>query len=165
MAFSTVEQHLCVVVGFNDQIVGLADERFHLFRDVTSVCDEAKHNTLCLNAVAHIVSAVVRNGKGGDAEVAQLERLVFLDEFCVDGSNLLSDAVVLKNTLMDFTRSIDGQVAVAANLTYRLDVVGMIVGDENVLHLLELQTVVLEVLFQRPYSHASIDEQPVAISI
>jgi hypothetical protein len=44
---------------------------------------------------------------------------------------------------------------------YRLDVVGMVVGNQHVVYGTKAQTIVLELLFERPYTYTNIYYQTI----
>ena len=85
-----------------------------------------------LNAVAHIVGAVVRNGKGRDLELAQVERHAVFDDFYSLHRHLAAHAPVLFYAHVNLVSGIHRQPKLLAETAYCPHVIGVVVGDKNV---------------------------------
>ena len=158
-------EHLLAVVRFYHQIVGATDEIVHLLGDVAHIGDEAERHPLTLHEIAHVVGAVVGNPERSNLELAHIQRHTLLDDVHVIGRNLLSDAVVALDTYMNFTGCIYWQMIVGAEASHRLHMVGMVVRDEDVVHILKSQSIVMEMLFQRSDSHSNIYQYRIRLSV
>jgi hypothetical protein len=60
---------------------------------------------------------------------------------------------------MHLTRGIDGQGEVGTHGTHRLDMVGMVVGHQHVVNLLQVHTILLAVLAQTSQAYADIYDE------
>ena len=158
-------EHLLTVVRFYHQIVGATDEIVHLLGDVAHIGDEAERHPLTLHEIAHVVGAVVGNPERSNLELAHIQRHTLLDDVHVIGRNLLSDAVVALDTYMNFTGCIYWQMIVGAEASHRLHMVGMVVRDEDVVHILKSQSIVVEMLFQRSDTHSNVYQYRIRLSV
>jgi hypothetical protein len=66
---------------------------------------------------------------------------------------------------MNSLRSKDGQHEIMAHAAHTLDMVGMIMRNEDAMHLAEAQSVVTEILLQRTDAHTSINDETVSLCI
>ena len=98
-------------------------------------------------------------------ELAHIQRHTLLDDVHMIGRNLLSDAVVALDTYMNFTGCIYWQMIIGAEASHRLHMVGMVVRDEDVVHILKSQSIVMEMLFQRSDSHSNIYQYRIRLSV
>ena len=154
--------HLDVVVGLDDEVACSADELFHLVRHVPCIGDDADVGACGFDEVAYVVAAVVRHTEGRHAELANLQRLPLLQQPRHVGRQLLGDAVVVVDALVHLAGGIDGHVVVCTERADALDVVGMVVGDEDVVHLLQADTVLATVLLEAPESYTYINKQRIS---
>ena len=154
--------HLDVVVGLDDEVAGSADELFHLVRHVPCIGDDADVGACGFDEVAYVVAAVVRHAEGRHAELANLQRLPLLQQPRHVGRQLLGDAVVAVDAPVHLAGGIDGHVVVCTERADALNVVGMVVGDEDVVHLLQADTVLATVLLEAPESYTYIDKQRIS---
>ena len=161
----TLLEHLLTMVRLYHQIVGATDEIVHLLGDVAHIGDEAERHPLTLHEIAHVVGAVVGNPERSNLELAHIQRHTLLDDVHVIGRNLLSDAVVALDTYMNFTGCIYWQMIVGAEASHRLHMVGMVVRDEDVVHILKSQSIVMEMLFQRSDTHSNIYQYRIRLSV
>ena len=150
-----LQEHLDAMVGLDDKIVGTTDEIVHLVGDVPHVGDEAEGDSLALHLIAHIVGAIVRNTKRSDRELTQGERYSLLYDSHHIRSDFLAHTVVALYSYMNFTGCIYWQMVVVTQTSHRLHVVGMVVGDKDMVNILKAHSVVVEVLLQtsQPYSY------------
>ena len=83
--------------------------------------------------VADILSAVVRYGEGFDGEARQREGLT--DGYIPSGGAYrVLDEATMRYTVVHQTSGIDRQVVDSADDTYGAYMVGMVVGDEQMMH-------------------------------
>lgn len=134
------------MVGLEHQVVGLADERLHLVGHVAGIGHQAEHHAVDLDAVAHIVGAVVRNAKRCNLEITQLEGRAFLDYPCIGGGNLSLYAIVVLYAYMNIMEGIHGQVEFLTQHSHVFHVVGMVMGYKYGLHVVEFQAIVIKTL-------------------
>ena len=161
----SLQEHLLTMVRLYHQIVGATDEIVHLLGDVAHIGDEAERHPLTLHEIAHVVSAVVGNPERSNLELAHIQRHTLLDDVHKIGRNFLSDAVVALDTYMNFTGCIYWQMIVGAEASHRLHMVGMVVRDEDVVHILKSQSIVVEMLFQRSDTHSNVYQYRIRLSV
>ena len=68
----TVLEHLLVVVGLDDEIVGIGDMGLYLGGNLARVGDNAEGDAVVLYLESHIVGTVVGHSEGGDLKLAHL---------------------------------------------------------------------------------------------
>ena len=103
----------------------------------------------------------MRHGKGPYMELSHGERLTDLDISPHIVGYLPRNTVVVVDAFVDGLRGIDGHLILKAERPYRLDMISMVVGNQQMLHRLQLNAVVLAVLFQCAYADAYIYHQSV----
>ena len=150
-------QHLLVVVGLDDEVVGFADVAAYCLGDVAHVGGESEAMRAILDEVAYVVGAVVGHLEGCDAEVAQLEGLLLLDDAACRHDVLLDVAALLDASVYVGSR-IDGDVQFLAQIAHCLDVVGMVVRDQYRHDFLDLDAMVFQDLLDRANAYAGIDQ-------
>ena len=160
-----MQQHLSVVVGLYHEVVGAVDAPAYVLGDTAAIGNNGENNALMLYFVAHAVYAVVRNGKGCHLEIAYLQGHFFLDLLLEGNGNLLAHAPVAVDSLVNVSRRPHRHLIFATQRAHRLDVVGMVVGDQDVSHLRKRKAVVCKVFLHCTYSDAAVDHQTVAVSI
>ena len=115
--------------------------------------------------IPHTVCAVVRHRKGGDRKIADTESLAHLYHALVGHWHLGLDTIVAINAMMHAGSSINRKEMVTAQTAHRLDMVGMIVGNNNGRDVGKGQAVVLEILLDGADTHTGIDHQSASIVI
>ena len=161
----TLPELLRLMVGLQHEVVGLCDALLDLVGDVAAVGDEAEVDALADDVIAHAVGAVVGNGKGRDGKFAQLEGLPFLQVAQLVFVYLPPDAPVGVDAAVDIGRGVDRYVLVAAQRADRLDVVGVVVGDEDALDLVELEPVLDEMFLERADADPAVYHQTVGVGV
>ena len=106
--------------------------------------------------IPHTVCAVVRHRKGGDRKIADTESLAHLYHALVGHWHLGLDTIVAVNAMMHAGSSINRKEMVTAQTAHRLDMVGMIVGNNNGRDVGKGQAVVLEILLDGADTHTGI---------
>ena len=101
------------------------------------------------------------HGKGAHLKVSHGEGLAHLDVLLHLIGHLTLDAVVMVDAVVDSLRRIDRHMILITERAYRLDMVCMVVGDQQVLHRLQLYAIVFAVFLQCAYSYAYIYHQSV----
>ena len=107
-------EHLFVVIGFDDEVVGLGDKGLHFVCDVSNIRHDTEANPVVLYAVAYAVHTVVGYAEGSDTKFASCERRSLLDDFYTFGTDFLTHAIIAVNADVNTVGSIDGQTIVAA---------------------------------------------------
>ena len=153
----TVEEHVLVVVGLDDKVVGRADIRLHLFVDGAAVGHEHETLTLEVDAVPEAVGGVMLDMEGVDLHTKQFPLHSFL-EIASAGTQLLAHAVVAVDTLVDESRRVDRQVNAFAECAYRADMIGMIVRDEHTHDILKIEPHVAQTLLYLARRDARVNE-------
>ena len=144
----SVLEHLDVVVGLDDQIVGLADEGFHRIGDAAGIGDEAEVDIVDTDHEADVLAGVMRHGERGNVETAQREGLASNNLFLHRRVELALNTVVAIDALMNKLGGIDGQVVFVADAANRLDVVGVVVGNKHIANLTKAETIVGKLFLQ-----------------
>ena len=103
----SLHQHLHIMVGFQNKILGATDETGHLVGDAAGVGNDAEGGIVSLDEIAHIVTTVVRNGEGRDAEVAYLHGFTRRQLVAQLSVHLALHAIVTVDTLVNDFSSID----------------------------------------------------------
>lgn len=160
VGIASVFQHHVVVVGFDDQIVGLGDVVGHLFADETEVGGNDERFAFVGEGVAHAVGGVVADGERLYGEVANGDVFAFFVVFLAR-REFFGNAVVAIDADVHFACGIDGDVVFFAQHTHRADVVGVVVGDENAPNLFEREVVFFQFAFHGAHAHAGIDQEAV----
>ena len=60
-------------------------------------------------------------------------------------------------------RGKDGNVAITTQRPYRLDMVGVVMGEDDMLDMVEFEAILVEMLFKRTNTHATVYHQTVCI--
>jgi hypothetical protein len=103
----------------------------------------------------------MRHGKGPYMELSHGERLTDFDISSHIVGHLPRDTVVVVNASVYGLRGIDRNLIFITESPHRLDMIGMIVGNQQVLYGLQLNAIVLAVLLQGAYANAYIYHQSV----
>ena len=124
-------QHPKVVIGFENEAVGIAEMKFYEFGEVAEVGDDGDFCAVGTKGVADGIRGVVRNGERRNFNVTDSETLAGADvldaiEFSCGG--------FWENTA-DFDTSIFGEISGGAEMSNELreaaGVIGMFMGNEN----------------------------------
>lgn len=67
--------------------------------------------------------------------------------------------------MMDRGRGVDRNMEILADTAHRLDMVGMVMGDDDILYLRQRKTIIREVFLQRSYADTDINHQIVSVII
>ena len=128
-----VAQHLLIVIGFDDEVVGLEYVFLHLFGRRTHIGHDAECAVAHLDAVPHVLGRVMRYRERGDGEWANREWLVRHDVMAVDVFNFLDGMHVATDAFVDRFGGVDRQVEFLTDIARSLDMVGMVMGDDECL--------------------------------
>jgi hypothetical protein len=98
----------------------------------------------------------MRHIEGRHKEVAQRNGLSLLDIAGQGCGYFLGDTIVAVDAHMYFMSSIDRQRQFSAHRAYRLNMVGMVVRNKNMVNLLQADSILLAILAQTSQAHANI---------
>lgn len=160
---STLGQFFGLIVGFQDKVLRLRNTLLDLIGDVTTVSNQAKAHTFAYDTITRAVSTIMRDGEGGDGKLTYLLSFSFLqieEIFLVD---LSAHTPVAMYTTVYVRRGKDGNVAITTQRPYRLDMVGVVMGKDDMLDMVEFDAILVEMLFKRTNTHATIYHQTVCV--
>ena len=149
-------KHLNTVISLNDEIVGTTDEIVHFVGDMSHICNEAEAHTTTFHKVTYVIGTVMRNAKGSDTKLTYSERHTLLYHMHILWLYFLSHTIVAIDALMHLARGIYGQVVVVAQAPHRLHMVGMVMSNQDVMYVLEAQSIVMEMLLQTSKSYSYV---------
>ena len=90
-----------------------------------------------------------------------MKRHVLLNNPLVVLRYLVSDTIVSHYSLMHGGGGIDRQTMCCTERSHRLDVVGVVVRNNNIMQHMERESVFVEILFYCAYAQTGINHQPV----
>lgn len=160
---STLRKFLGLIVGFQDKVLRLRNTLLDLIGDVTTVSDQAKANTFAYDTITRAVSTIMGDGEGGDGKLTYLLSFSFLqieEIFLVD---LSAHTPVAMYSTVYVRRGKDGNVAITTQRPYRLDMVGVVMGEDDMLDMVEFEAILVEMLFKRTNTHATVYHQTVCV--
>ena len=167
----SVLQHLDVVVGLDDQVVGLRDEGLHLVGNGSSIGDDAEVHAVGLNHIANVLAGIVRHGERCDVEASQREGFAGHNLLLHRRVELALHAIVTVYALVDKFGGVYGKMIFVADAAHRLDVVGVVVSDQDIANLTKAETIVGKLFLQCSEAYSNVyyqsirfGEQVVAIS-
>ena len=124
-------EHIEIVIGFENEAVGLAKMDFHEFRHVAKVSADGDFGAVGAKGEADGIRRVVRNRKGVDVDITNGETLAGLDGF--HATEALAESV--RQNALQRAHSRFGNVKrrfpETENLGKPVAVIGVFVGDEN----------------------------------
>ena len=126
----TIEEHLLVVVGLDDEVVGCADGFFDLVVRRAAVGDEDETLTHEIDGVAQAIGRVVRDAEGIDLHAKEFEGYAFVEE-TTGRLEFERDAVVAVDAGMDSGGRVNGEMDMFPEPSDRADMVGVVMRDEN----------------------------------
>ena len=169
-----IGKHLCVVVGFDDQIARTLNVRHHIFREMPSVGNQTERGLRFLwrwtkdvfpffgfdefDEVTIVVVRIVRNLEGGDSEIADGEGGVEGRHLLTLIGHFLCHKAVSVHPFVYQSGGINGDAKLLRERSDGLDVVGMVVSDKNGGDGRNGKTVVAQVLFESTNTDAEIDD-------
>lgn len=160
---STLRQFFGLIVGFQDKVLRLRNTLLDLIGDVTTVSNQAKAHTFAYDTITRAVSTIMRDGEGGDGKLTYLLSFSFLqieEIFLVD---LSAHTPVAMYTTVYVRRGKDGNVAITTQSPYRLDMVGVVMGKDDMHDMVEFDAILVEMLFKRTNTHATVYHQTVCV--
>ena len=134
LRITTLCQHLFVVVGLDHEIVALFDDLKHLIGQMSDIGHQTEHNTFTLYLIAHIVGTIVGDTERRHMKFAQCKRSGLFYNMYKSGVDFLPYTIVAFDALMHFAGGEDWQPKVTTDAPHRLDMVGMVMGNQYVMH-------------------------------
>ena len=126
----TFKQHLLVVIGLDDKVVGCADSLFDLVVRRATIGDEHEAFPHIIDGIAQAIGGVVRDSEGVDPHTKEFERLTFFEETAC-GLEFERDAIVAVDAGVDGCSGVDGDMDMLSKPSDGADMVGMVVRDED----------------------------------
>lgn len=151
-------KHLRVVVGLEYKVVGFSDGFCYGRCDFAHICGEAEGKAFCLYFISYTVGTVVRYLKRSDDEIANLCTLSFIEIAAAVLGDFRSSTIVVVDADVYLLSGIDGLVHIVGQMSYGLDMVGMVVCHEDGADLLNGETITRETLFEVSEWYSGIDE-------
>jgi hypothetical protein len=124
-------EHIEVVIGFEDEAIGLAEMDSYVIRQVAQIGADGNFAAVGAKSESDRVGSVVRNGEGVHVNVADGEALAGLDG--LDAAEALAEGVG-KDTLEGVHGGfgdVERCFPEAEDLRQAIAVIGVLVGDEN----------------------------------
>ena len=124
-------QHVEIVIGFEDEAVGLAEMDFDEFGHVAEIGADGDFGAVGAESEADGVGSVVRDGEGVDVNIPDGKALAGLDGF--DATETLAESVrkdALERVHGGFG-DVEGRFPDAEDLGKAVAVIGVLVGDED----------------------------------
>ena len=115
--------------------------------------------------VTHIVLTIVRHMERGNREMAHLNRLTISHYTLTANWDFGPDAIVVIQTMVNTFGGIDGNIKFLADTASRLDVVGVVMGYNNILYIAKPETVVVKMLLECAQTYADINHQTIILII
>ena len=160
---STLRQFLRLIVGFQDKVLRLRNTLLDLIGDVTTVSDQAKAHTFAYDTITRAVSTIMGDGEGADGKLTYLLSFSFLQIEEIFLVNLSAHTPVAMDSSVYVRRGKDRNVAITTQRAYRLDMVGMVMGEDDMLDMVEFETILVEMLFKRTNAYATVYHQTVCV--
>ena len=170
----SVFEHRAVEVGLDDEVACPLHEGNHLVGEASGIGDEAEGGTWVgrcgredvaallgmdeLDEVAVVVARIVWHSEGGDAEVAHLKGDAHFGGALLFEGYFFGHEAVAHHPLVHQRSGIDGEAELEGEGTDRLDVVGVIVGDEDGSDAWDGESIVAQVLAEGTHADAQVDE-------
>ena len=124
-------EHFEVVVGLEDETVGITEMKFHKLREIAKIGDDGNFCAVGAKGVADGISGIVRNREGGNFDVANHEALARANVF----DTIQFFRRRLRENAADFDASVFGKISGSTKMSRELreaaGVVGMFMGNEN----------------------------------
>lgn len=130
-------QHFQIVIGFQNQAVGIAQMNFYQFWKVAEVGDDGHLDAFGAESEANWIGGIVRNGEGMHVNIPDSEMLAGMHGF--DATQTFFQAIG-KNPLQrieSWFGNVKRGFIETQHLRQAVAVIGMFVGDENSVDLIE----------------------------
>ena len=130
-------EHVEIVIGFEDQAIGVAEMDFDELRHVAEVGDDGELGAVGAEGEGDGVGGIMRNGEGVDVDVANSEALAGLNGF----KAVEAFAERVRKNLIHRVHSglgnIERSLPESEHLWQTVAVVGVLVGDEDAVELVD----------------------------
>ena len=151
-------QHLFIVIGFQHQVIGLANSFSHSRSYLSHIGGQTEGDVALFDAISHTVAAVVRNLEWRDLKVANEHRLAFVQIAPAGFRHLRSRAIVVVDAYVHLLCGIDEFTVVVGQTANGLNVVGMVVGNEDAVNSLYRESIIAQRRLERSHWDAGIYE-------
>ena len=121
---------MLVVVGFDDEVVGVADSLLNVGIGFAAVGDKDETLSVSTNLIAETVGGVVADAERRDLEIVESECLAFL-EIAAGSAQFLTQPVVAVDAFVDEAGCINRDMRPFAERADGADMVSVVVGDED----------------------------------
>lgn len=158
----TARKHLLVVVALQDKVVG---GMYHLLKsrsNLSGICDEAERDVLSLDTVAHTVATVMKHLKGSHGEVAQHDGHHLMQRACMALGEFACHTIVAVDAQKNLRGGIDRDIEIVGQITYGLNMVGMVVRDEHAIQHVHAEAIGFQHPAQGPHIQSRIYENACA---
>lgn len=125
-----VEEHVLIVVGFDDEVVGVADSLLNVGIRFAAVGDKDETLSVSTNLIAETIGGVVADTERRDLEIAKSECLTFL-EIAAGSAQFLAQPVVAVDAFVDEAGCINRDMRPFAERADGADMVSVVVGDKD----------------------------------
>jgi hypothetical protein len=132
---------------------------------MSHISHEAERDTINVYAITYVSATVMRHGKSRHAEIADGVVLTHLYDFAIVYGDFPGNAKIAHYALMNLLGCIDRNVILSTNHPHRLDMVSMVVSDEDMVHTIQAETVVVEVFLYISYADTSVYQYRVVGSL
>lgn len=130
-------QHFQIVIRFQYQTIGIAQMNFYQFRQVAEIGDDGHLRAVRAEGEAHRIGSIVGNRERVDINIANREMLSGVDGF--DAAQAFFEAIG-KRALQRIERwfgDVERRFPQAEHLRQAIAMIGVFVGNENAVELLE----------------------------
>lgn len=150
-------EEVAVVVGFDDEVVGLIDVVGGGFRDVSHVGGEDEDLVFVAYAVAYAIGGVVGDGEGGDGEGSDGCGVGGVDDATVGVLGVVGCVVVFE-AFVGGLGGIDGDGVSFGEVSSGSGVIGVFVGEEEGVYAVEVEAFFAESFLYGAAGDACIEE-------
>ena len=150
-------QHFHIVIGFNDEVVRLADLLLHHLIQHTDICGDSQSTAFILKMIAHRSTAIVHHRESLDDNIEQLKRLHGFD-FVEQRSVELFGSLALNESLQAVSMSVNRYGIVFGESLQTQHVVNVVVCDKDGLDVLSRQILLQQLLLELFRGNAYINE-------
>ena len=160
----TYLQHFQIVIGFKHQAIRIAEMYFDQFGHVAEIGDDGHLEATSAKREANRICGIVRNGKGMHVNIANGEMLPGMHGF--DATQTLFEAIGknLLQRIKGWLGHVERGFVKSEHLGKAVAVIGMLVGDENPVELIESDIASSEACERFAFAESAIDEEASARS-
>jgi len=156
-------EHFEIVIGFKHQAIRIAEMYFDQFGHVAEIGDDGHLDATSAKREANRICGIVRNGKGMHVNIANGEMLPGMYGF--DAPQTLFEAIGknLLQRIKGWLGHVERGFVKSEHLGKAVAVIGMLVGDENPVELIESDIAGSEACERFAFAESAIDEEASAL--